>query len=129
MKKHVGLWVDHRSAVIVTITEEGEKMTQVRSKADKHARFAGGNRKDGQQQAETIQDRQFGNDLNHYYDEIIALIHDAESIQIFGPGEAKMELEKRIENKGIKAHLPAVESVDRMTDGQIAAKVRTYYST
>jgi hypothetical protein len=35
--------------------------------------------------------------LNIYYDAVTACIRDAESILIFGPGEAKGELQKRIE--------------------------------
>lgn len=30
--------------------------------------------------------------LNFYYDEVISFIRDAESVLIFGPGEAKTEL-------------------------------------
>ena len=35
--------------------------------------------------------------LANYYNEVIACIGDAETILIFGPGEAKDELQKRIE--------------------------------
>ena len=76
-----------------------------------------------------MRDRQFGNHLNSYYDEVIAVIRDADSIQIFGPGEAKGELEKRIEHEGLKAHILAVETVDKMTDRQISAKVREHFLT
>ena len=37
--------------------------------------------------------------LNTYYDKVIAYIRDAESILLFGPGEAKGELEKRLAHK------------------------------
>ena len=47
-----------------------------------------------------------------------------DSIQIFGPGEAKGELEKRLEHEGLKEHILAIETMDKMTDRQIAAKVR-----
>jgi hypothetical protein len=47
-------------------------------------------------------------------------------VQIFGPGEAKGELKKRLESKGFKGHILAVETVDKMTDRQIAAKVREH---
>jgi hypothetical protein len=62
--------------------------------------------------------------LDKYYDEVITFIHDAESILIFGPGEAKGELKKRIEIKGLHGHIVGVETADEMTDPQIAAKVR-----
>ena len=38
--------------------------------------------------------------------------------------EAKGELESRLEREGLKAHVIAVETVDKMTDRQVAAKVR-----
>jgi len=89
----------------------------------KHVRFTGGTAsQDGS--TEDVRDRQFGNRLNSYYDEVIAVIRDADSIQIFGPGEAKGELEKRLESEGLKGRIVGIESVDKMTDRQIAAKVR-----
>jgi len=123
MKKQAGLWIDHRNAVIVIISEEGEVIKKITSGMEKHVRFTGGTAsEDGS--TEDVRDRQFGNHLNKYYDEVIAVVRDADSIQIFGPGEAKGELEKRIEHNGLKARLLAVETVDKMTDRQISAKVR-----
>jgi len=71
-----------------------------------------------------VRDRQFGNQLNSYYDAVIAVICDGDSIQIFGPGEAKGELEKRLESKDLGERIVSVETVDKMSDRQIAAKVR-----
>ena len=123
MKKEIGLWVDHRKAIIVTVTEEGEDIKKITSNMEKHVRFSGGNgSEDGS--SEDVRDRQFGNHLNSYYDEVIAVLRDADSIQIFGPGEAKGELEKRLEHAGLIEHILAIETVDKMTDRQIAAKVR-----
>jgi hypothetical protein len=123
MKKEIGLWIDHRKAIIVTVTEEGEDIKKITSNMEKHVRFTGGNgSEDGS--SEDVRDRQFGNHLNSYYDEVIAVLRDADSIQIFGPGEAKGELEKRLEHAGLKEHILAIETVDKMTDRQIAAKVR-----
>jgi hypothetical protein len=113
MKKQAGLWIDHRKAVIVIVTDEGEETKEITSNMEKHVRFT-----------EDMRDREFGNHLNAYYDRVIAVLHDADSIQIFGPGEAKGELRKRLEHKGVKGHVLAIETVDKMTDRQIAAKVR-----
>jgi hypothetical protein len=123
MIKQAGLWIDHRKAVIVLVGDEGEEIKKITSGMEKHVRFSGGpDSEDGSQ--EDVRDRQFGNHLNSYYDEVITVIRDAESIQIFGPGEAKGELEKRLEHEGLKTHILAIETVDKMTDRQIAAKVR-----
>ena len=123
MKKEIGLWIDHRKAIIVIVKEEGEELKKITSNMEKHVRFTGGNgSEDGS--SEDVRDRQFGNHLNSYYDEVIAVLRDADSIQIFGPGEAKGELEKRLGHAGLKEHILAIETVDKMTDRQIAAKVR-----
>jgi hypothetical protein len=128
MKKQIGLWIDHRKAVIVIVTDEREELKKITSNMEKHVRFTGGSAsEDGS--TEDVRDRQFGNHLNSYYDEVIAVIRGADSIQIFGPGEAKGELEKRLEREGLKTHIFAIETVDKMTDRQISAKVRQHLLT
>ena len=126
MASKVGLWIDHRKAVIVTVTDEGEETKQITSHMEKHVRFAGGAAEDGA--SEDVRDRQFGNHLNKFYEDVIACIREAEFIQIFGPGEAKGELEKRLERDGLKGRVVGVETVDKMTDPQIVAKVRHHFS-
>ena len=128
MKKQIGLWIDHRKAIIVIITEEGEEIKKIASNMEKHVRFTDGNgSEDGS--SEDVRDRQFGNHLNAYYDQVIAEIRGAESIQIFGPGEAKGELAKRLEHDGLKERILVIETVDKMTDRQISAKVREHLLT
>ena len=92
---------------------------------EKHVRFSSGSSEDGS--AEDVRDRQFANRLNSYYAEVIAVIRDADAIQIFGPGEAKGELEKRLEHEGLQGRIVDIETVDKMTDRQIAAKVRQHF--
>ena len=123
MKKQAGLWIDHRKTVVVLVTDEGEEIKKITSGVEKHVRFKGATASEGGS-TEDVRDRQFGNHLNSYYDQIIAVVRDADSIQIFGPGEAKGELEKRLESEGLKGHIVGVETVDKMTDRQISAKVR-----
>jgi hypothetical protein len=124
MKKHIGLWIDHRKAVVVMVSNEGEVVKEIASDMEKHVRFSSGTSEDGS--SEDVRDRHFDNQLNNYYDAVIALLGDGETIQIFGPGEAKGELDKRLENKGLGECVVRVETVDKMTDRQIAAKVREY---
>jgi hypothetical protein len=129
MKKEIGLWIDHREAIIVTVTDGGEEIKHISSNSGKHLRYSGSSHSktpEGSKEvtSEDRRDRKFTNNLNSFYDEIIAAIRDADFIQIFGPGEAKGELEKRLEHEGLKAHILAIETTDKMTDHQIAAKVR-----
>ncbi|HLO16164.1 MAG TPA: hypothetical protein VK206_15125, partial [Anaerolineales bacterium] len=121
-------------AILVILTEGGEEIRHITSNVGKHIRYSGSSRaktSEGLKEvtSEDQRDRKFGNQLNKFYDEVIAAIRDADSIQIFGPGEAKGELEKRIVHEGLKAHIFAIETVDKMTDRQISAKVREHFSS
>jgi hypothetical protein len=121
MKTDVGLWIDHREATIVMLTGKDETVSRISSGMDKHVRFSGGAE---QATSEDMRDRRFTNHLNQYFQEVITLIRDAESIYIFGPGEAKGELAKRVESEKLTGRIVGVDTADKMTDRQIAAKVR-----
>jgi hypothetical protein len=124
MKKDIGLWIDHRRAVVVIVSDNGEEVKEITSNMEKHVRYSDDYSEGGS--SEDVRDRQFENRLNSFYDTVVAFIHDGDSVQIFGPGEAKGELKKRLESGGFKGHILAVETVDKMTDRQIAAKVREH---
>lgn len=120
MKKELGLWIDHREAVIVTLTHEGEEIKRINSDVEKQGGSPEG-------KPEDQRDRRFTNHLNHYYDEVIAVIRDADSILILGPGEAKGELEKRLEHEKLSRRIVGIEAADRLTEPQIVAKVRQHF--
>ncbi len=126
MKKQVGLWIDHRKAVVVLLAAEGEEIKTMQSGMEKHVRFASGSSEDGS--SESVRDRQFTGHLSEYYDGVIASIRDAESIFIIGPGEAKGELAKRLEREALGGRITGIESADKMTDHQIAARVRDHFA-
>lgn len=129
MKKQIGVWIDHREATIVILTDGREEIKHIISNNGKHIRYSGNSHSktpEGLKEvtSEDQRDRKFGNNLNKFYDEIIMSIRDADSIQIFGPGEAKGKLEKRLEHEGLKGHILAIETVDKLTDHQTSAQDR-----
>ena len=126
MKKQMGLWIDHRETVIVIVTNEKEETKRITSNMEKHVRFSGGAQLSS---SEDIRDNKFSGHLNNYYAEVIACLRDAESILIFGPGEAKGELKNQLESEGLGSHVVALEAADKMTDRQIAAKVRERFAS
>ena len=132
MGTKVGLWIDHRKAIIVAVTDKGEETGLIISKVEKQLRRSGdsplkGPHEPEQVPAEDSLQRAFTGHLNIYYDAVIASIRDAESILIFGPGEAKGELKQRLERNNLGGRIRGIETVDKMTDRQIAAKVRKYF--
>ena len=123
MKNQVGLWIDHREAFVVFADKDTEETEDIKSGLEKHVRFSVS--EDGK--ADDQRDRQFQTHLNKFYAEVIAHIEAAQSIYIFGPGEAKVELKKRLEIAGMGKQIVAVETVDKMTPHQIEAKVKHYF--
>jgi hypothetical protein len=132
MTYKVGLWIDHRKAHIVTVTEEGQVVKLIISALEKQARRSSTSRHSGTYESQKVpaddsRQRAFTGHLNIYYDAVIASIRSAESILIFGPGEAKGELRKRLEGVGLARRIVKIETVDKMTDHQIAAKVKEHF--
>jgi hypothetical protein len=130
MKKEVGLWIDHKRTVIVSVTKEGAEIKKIESTIDKQIRSSGrsGSKTLAAPLAEDHRDKKITEHLNKYYNEIIAFIRDADSILILGPGEAKIELEKRLVHEELKGRIAGIEAVDKLTEPQIVAKVRRYFS-
>ena len=129
MRTRVGVWIDHRKAVVVAVTEKGEEIGLTISKAEKQLRRSGDSPLKGSYEARQVpmddsRQRALTGHLNIYYDAVIASIRDAESILIFGPGEAKNELKARLDENNLGGRVVGIETVDKMTDRQIAAKVR-----
>lgn len=134
MKKEIGLWIDRREAILVILTDGEEEIRHIPASGEKYARYPGNSNARTPEglmgfTVEDQRDRKYANQLKKYYDEVITVIRGADAIQIFGPGEAKGELEKRIGQIGLKAHMPAIEATDKMTDRQISAKVREHFLT
>ena len=132
MPKEVGLWIDHKRALIVILSEQGEDIQQIESNVAKHSRYHGATHPKSPysaqyQKGDDQLDRQLAEQLNKYYGSVITWIREADSLLIFGPGEAKRELEKRLAHEKVNVNITAIESADKMTERQIAAKVKKHF--
>jgi hypothetical protein len=127
--KHIGLWIDHKKAVIVIAGKQGEDIQQIESGVGRHVHYRGASHPKSPysaqyQQGEDQLDNKYAEHLKKFYDQVIACVRDAESVMIFGPGEAKFELHKRLSLMQPHLNIPVVEALDKITDRQFAAKVR-----
>jgi hypothetical protein len=132
MSSKAGVWIDHRGSVIVTLTANGEHTAHILSNAEKHLERGGDSPLKGpyeslQVPADDSRQRGLTGELNIYYDAVIAALRDCESVLLFGPGEAKGELHKRLLRQKRGPRVAAVETEDKMTDPQIIAKVRAHF--
>lgn len=131
MTRQIGLWIDHKKTVIVSIDEEGENIQKIESGVE-HVHQSGGAQTRlpytaKHQPGDDREDNYFTVHFNKYYDKVIDQIRDAESLLIIGPGEAKLEFKKRMEHERVPAQIVGIEPADKMTDRQIAAKVREHF--
>ena len=133
MEKLFGLWIDHGKAIIVSLINGNHKVIHVKSDIEGHFRL-----KDSPQtiypanlQGNTIEskmDSRYHQHLNSFFQHIIDLLKDAKRIFIFGPGVAKIELKKKIEeDKRFLNKISGIEACDKVTEPQIVAKVKKHF--
>jgi hypothetical protein len=120
--RKVGLWLDRNKAVIVSMANNVEAKKIITSDMEHHVLYAAAVSADGSQN--DIRNKRFWKHLGEYYDQITAYIRDATEIQIFGPEEAKYELQKHLEDEGLSEQIVSVEDVGKLTDLQIATRVQ-----
>jgi hypothetical protein len=119
MKNNAGLWVDKANAVIVLLNSDGEEIKHIDSDTRNHPH--------SNEVADDIRLSVEKEYLKQYYDEIIECVSEAESVFIFGPGEAKDQLKKRFEASDYSGKTVIVETADKMTEPQIVAKVNKHF--
>jgi hypothetical protein len=119
VKKEIGLWIDRRQAVIVTLLEKTEDIKQVTSDVE-NSHHSGGSSEDNH-------DNRIEGQLSKYYDEVITHLTNADFIFIMGPGEAKGELQKQLQTQKASDYIVAVKTADKMSDEQIVAAVREHF--
>jgi stalled ribosome rescue protein Dom34 len=132
MKTTAGLWIDHRKAVIVIALDGEEKKLEILSNVERQPGRFGGIRSKAAYEAQKVkaddsQEQAFKASINGYYEKVIEAIRSAECILIFGPGEAKGEFKKCLTRAKLGRRILALETVDKMTDRQIAARIREHF--
>ena len=123
MKKTVGLWIDHKKAVIVFVAGKDTEIKLISSNIETHHRQSG-----VAMPADDVRQRELTGHLNSFYDEVVSSIREAESILILGPGEAKGELRKRLEKGKLSRRIIGIKTSDKMTEKQIVAVVRGHFN-
>lgn len=135
MKKQTGIWIDSRKAIVVTLNNGKESVTEIESdlenriyhdKEGDKGSFIGHQHIDSQN---TFDERR-KHEINNYFKEIIATVNDTDELYIFGPAETKTKLEHKInaEKSTLPSKLKLVETSDSMTSNQIVAKVKKFFA-
>lgn len=126
MFHNAGIWIDHKRAVIVTVSEGRVASEALESDVEAHPRYSGQQGGGGERKYE----ERHGQHLDRYYDEVISRLGHLDGLLIFGPGEAKRELKARLSrSKAPSARTIAIETADELSDLQIVAKVQQHFGT
>ncbi|UCE33878.1 MAG: hypothetical protein JSV55_00455 [Deltaproteobacteria bacterium] len=135
MGKYVGVWIDHDKAFVVSISDGQQTVTRIESNVEGRYRLSGGSRSRtlyGPQEIASdkkIEERR-RHQLRRYYRKVITEFADSLAILVFGPGKAKIELQKELEKtKALASKVVGSETTDKMTERQIAAKVRKFFAS
>jgi len=134
MKKQTGIWIDTSKAVVVTLADKQEFIVEIESDIEDriyHNRegdkgtFMGSSHINKEKTFDERRKQQ----IDHFLDNIIEEIKDADEIYVFGPAEMKTKLRKKIEAGKVKLghKLTSVVTADKMTINQIVAKTKEYY--
>lgn len=68
------------------------------------------------------------NELNRYFDDVVAALGHPESVLIFGPGEAKHQLAARVGHSKTRPQPTiTIDTSDKLSDAQVVAKVSTHF--
>jgi hypothetical protein len=124
MSHEVGIWIDQKKAVVVTISSGHVSTKTMMSGVGPHTRYSGSQESGGEKKYE----ERHRKDLDRYYDDVILELGEPDALLLLGPGEAKLQLKDRLgRSKVLSKSTVAVESADKLTEPQIVAKVKEHY--
>lgn len=130
MATKAGVWIDHKQAVVVLVGDAADEIKKIKSGIKASRPGDGSNSTNWYTPNDFVAEDRLGrrasNELNKFYDEVIATLLGSKALLILGPGEAKGEFLKRLKSKKLGGVTIDVETADKLTDGQIAAKVRQH---
>ena len=134
MATKAGVWIDHKQAIVILITDAGQEIKKIAFDIGQPVRRAGKSSTKNKftpndYVAENTLERKVEADRKSYYEDVIASIRGADSLLVLGPGEAKGEFSKYMKAKKVRGVVVELETADKLTDNQLAAKVKKHFDT
>ena len=132
--QQTGIWIDSSRAILVTLQDGKQQITEVGSvKENQIYHDHGGNKGAFMGRQHVNDEHKFEHRRKHqlhgFLEDVVNHAKDADELYVFGPAETKNELRKLIhENKmNSPMRLKAIESADKMSLNKIVAKVKKFY--
>jgi len=133
MSKYTGIWIDHKDAFLASYDNSRESIKHIRSGIDRWAKSTGGSRsalpytydgggKGNKKEAQRL------HRLQKYYESLLKNVEQSDRVILMGPGLAKLEFLRTItKKKSLLGKVASLSTVGRLTDRQLAAKVRDFF--
>ena len=128
MSLKAGVWIDHRQAIVVLVTEVCNEVKKFHLEQADSEHTDSGSRPKQSHVPEDKLERKLENHLKKLFDEVLDCVAGAESILILGPGEAKGEFNKRLKSQKARVGTVEVETADKVTDAQLVSKIFRHFT-
>lgn len=114
--KQIAVWIDHREAILAIFKNAHLlREDELFSEAGPHTHGGGWSQKRLESHRHAV--------LDHFYEEIVHELSGADQIILYGPGQAKHELERHINHiKSLHGHILVVEAADKMGETELARR-------
>lgn len=124
MNGQLGIWIDQKHAIIVSVARDHSAITRLRSSIRPHRHYHGAQDGGGEKKYEA----RHAQSVAHFIDAVARHVEPGDDVFILGPGEAKQALARRIRQiKPLKRSAPSVRPADKLTEAQLVATVRRRY--
>lgn len=125
MEKKIGIWIDRHKAMIVDPENEHAPYVELHSELngfepDKPYRET---HRNPEKKLQAKRDKI----LRDYYNNVVNSLDNESDVLIFGPAQAKHELQKTIDESPKRFKHITIETGEKMTDNQVVAKVKAYF--
>jgi len=118
MEKRMGVWIDRREAVLVTLLPGGEKIERMESGVFGTMEAHRGVPGDGGRE------RSLDHQLLAFYDRVIDAVKRADRLVVLGPGAARHHFVARLVHRHPRLPSPLVGGAPRLTESQLVLRVR-----
>ena len=133
-KKQTGVWIDSSQAIIITLFDGKENITEIKSGIENkvyhddegHKGTFSGSRHGFNEQKFNERSK---NQLNSFLNNVLSQVKESDELFIFGPAETKTKLQDIIyHQKLIDIHkLKSVQTASKKSPNQILANVKNFY--
>jgi hypothetical protein len=129
--RKVGVWIDHRKAVVAVIDGGEESLQTIEADVERHAGPSGGSRTSvpyGPQSPndEHARERRYEQQLVRFYQTVIQALGQPAQLLVMGPAQAKQEFAAEIEKSPLRGVPMAVQPADEMSEAQVMESLLSF---